>query len=121
MKLLSLKMKKAGIDADSVIFRLGGDLELYMTICLKFIKDPTVSFILKSVSENNLSEAGLHIHTLKGVSANLGFIRLQELCVTLLEELKNRSYMDFNLDILRLKKEYRSLISFLNTVCIKTC
>ncbi len=121
MKSLSLNMKKAGIDADSVISRLGGDVELYMTICLKFINDPTFSNILLAVAENNLSEAGIHIHTLKGVSANLGFIRLKALCDTLLEELKNKSYFDFNIDLCRLKKDYHSLISYLKTVHTSNC
>ena len=119
MKPLSLRMKKAGIDADSVISRLGGDVELYLSICLKFIQDPTIPSIFQAVADNNFSEAGMHLHTLQGVTANLGFTRLHELCVTLLEELKSKSYMSFKTDIRRLKKEYSSLIAFLNTLRIK--
>ena len=119
MKLLSHRMKKAGIEADSVISRLGGDVELYLSICLKFINDPTLASIMKAVADNNLSAAGMHIHTLMGIAANLGFTRLQEQCVTLLEELKSNNYIRFNTDIRRLKKEYCSLISFLNILRTK--
>ncbi len=113
MKLLCLKMKEAGIDTDSVINRLGGNIKLYMSICLKFINDPTYQCIMQAVSKNNLPEAGMHIHTLKGVAANLGFVKLQSLCVKLLEELKNNKDSDFHKDICLLKKEYCSLISIL--------
>ncbi len=119
MKPLSVMMKKAGIDADSVISRLGGNTDLYLSICLKFINDPTIPCIMKAMDENNLSAAGMHIHTLKGVTANLGFIRLYELCVTMLEELKNNNYLDFRSDFCRLKREYRILLSFLNSLRTK--
>lgn len=116
MKRLCLRMKEVGVDTDSVVTRLGGNVKLYLSICLKFLTDPTFYFITKAVSQNNFTEALVHIHTLKGVAANLGFVRLQLLCKNLIEELNNREYSDFYKDYSVLEKEYRTLISILTVV-----
>ncbi len=114
MEQISKKLIEHGIDTNGVIERLGGNKKLYLTICKKFVQDKSYPAIKKAVAAGDLMEAGTHIHTLKGVAANLGFIYLYSLCNRLLDELKHNETKYFEMDILKLCQECDLLISILS-------
>lgn len=114
MEQLTLKMKEHRIDADGVIARLSGNEKLYLTICKKFRNDISYPSVLQAVSKGDYIEVGKHIHTLKGVAANLGFIYLSSLCNRLLAELEQQNFNLFNKDLISIGQEYDIIISLLN-------
>ncbi len=114
MEQLTLKLKEHRIDTDGVIARLGGKENLYLTICKKFINDNSYPSAQKAFKAGDFIEAEKHIHTLKGVAANLGFIYLQALCNRLLTELEQLNFNLFNHDLISLGQEYDIIISILN-------
>jgi HPt (histidine-containing phosphotransfer) domain-containing protein len=113
MEHLTLMMKKHRIDTDGVIRRLGGNEKLYLTICKKFLSDISYSSVLEAVKKEDYMEARRHIHTLKGVAVNLGFIYLYSLCSRLLTELDQQNSYMFNKDLISLGQEYDFIISIL--------
>lgn len=114
MEQLTKKMKEHRIDTDGVIARLGGKEKLYLTICKKFLNDISYPSVWEAVNKEDYKEAGKHIHTLKGVAVNLGFIYLSSLCNRLLTELEQQNFNLFNKDLISLGQEYDIIISILN-------
>lgn len=114
MELLTMKMKEHGIDTDGVITRLDGKEKLYLTICNKFLGDTSYPSIREAINKGDYIEAQIHIHTLKGVAANLGFIYLHALCNRLLSDLEQKAFSSFNRDLISLGQEYDIIISILN-------
>jgi HPt (histidine-containing phosphotransfer) domain-containing protein len=114
MEQICRKLKEHGIDIDGVTERLGGNKNLYLTICKKFVHDRSYPLIKETLAEGNLSEAQVHIHTLKGVAANLGFIYLYALCNRLLTQLEQKELICFEKDIQKLSQECDLIISILS-------
>ncbi len=113
MEPMTKKMKQHGIDTEGVIARLGGKEKLYLTICKKFLDDPSFSSIQEAISKGDYTKAKLHIHTLKGVAANLGFSYLHALCSHLLTELEQEALGSFYRDLIHLDQEYNIITSIL--------
>jgi HPt (histidine-containing phosphotransfer) domain-containing protein len=114
MEQMTKKLKEHRIDTDGVIARLGGKENLYLTICKKFLYDISYPTFWEAVNKGDFEEARKHIHTLKGVAVNLGFIYLSSLCNRLLIELEQQNFILFNKDLLSLSQEYDIIISILN-------
>jgi HPt (histidine-containing phosphotransfer) domain-containing protein len=107
------KLIEMGIDAGSVINRLGGNEVLYLTICRKFIKDPTYNLLKEALQSKDIPSVQLYIHTLKGIAANLGFIRLELISKSLLENINKKDYKAANDYFESLTTEYQQIITAL--------
>lgn len=108
-----IKLKENGVDIDSVLFRLGGNETVYLLICRKFLKDQSFQLLNDAYKEKNWIEIYQHIHTLKGVALNLGFIRMHFIIKTLLDSLSNDELQNFDQDMAILTNEYLRIISLL--------
>ena len=73
MNQMSENLKNIGVDVDGVIARLGGNEYLYLSICSKFLQDQSYLLATNALSDGNLKEAELQVHTLKGGSSESGF------------------------------------------------
>jgi HPt (histidine-containing phosphotransfer) domain-containing protein len=113
MELLTKKMKDHKIDTDGVIARLGGNEKLYIAICKKFLNDISYPSVWEAVNKGDYEQARKHIHTLKGVAVNLGFLYLSSLCNHLLTEMEQQNFNLFNKDLISLAQEYDIIISIL--------
>jgi HPt (histidine-containing phosphotransfer) domain-containing protein len=105
-----------GVDVDSVISRLGGNEKLYHTICHKFLKDQNFRLFRDSIEERNTEAATIYIHTLKGVSANLGFLYLEQICRNILADLKNNDISVIKQLVSELDYEYNKIVNVLNQI-----
>jgi len=114
MEYVSRKLIEMNIDVVSVVSRLGGDEQLYLSICRKYIKDQNFRLFIESIIGNDFSAAELYIHTLKGIAANLGFIRLEALCKTVLDELKINKYINIETHINNLCEEHTRIVFAFN-------
>lgn len=107
------KLKAAGVEVDGILARLGGNEVLYLSICNKFVKDSNYSLYLSAISSEDRKSAEVHVHTLKGIAANLGLKRLSMLCNTIIEDFNiNGNVPDEKNQ--ELKEEYHKIISILN-------
>lgn len=88
MKNIRDRLSEIGIDTDSVITRLGGNEQLYLSICHKFLQDKNYQLFQDAISSQNMNAAIIYLHTLKGVAVNLGFLRLQFFCSILYEKIR---------------------------------
>lgn len=114
MELLYKKLKEHGVDTDSVITRLGGNEPLYLSICKKFLFDTSYPKLKEALSSGSISEARMHIHTLKGVAGNLGFQYMHALCKHILAAMEQCEFKYFEHDINCLSDEYQLIIAILS-------
>lgn len=83
--MLEKNLSDYGCDVKGAIQRLLGRKDLYLSLVKSFLADDSYSTALKAKNDND-SEGYFHaVHTLKGVSGNLGFTKLygvaSEICV----------------------------------------
>ena len=70
-----------GIDVEGAMNAWArGHERLYMKYLLRFPDDPYVENFVEALETGDLATAYRAIHSLKGVSANLGMTKLHELC-----------------------------------------
>lgn len=113
MEYTSIKLKDIGVDVYSVISRLGGNELLYLNICHKFLQDQSFQLFQRAITNKDYEMAKINIHTLKGVSANLGFIRLEHLCKAINDHLTNNDIISLQDTVNALTEEYYNIISVL--------
>jgi FOG: HPt domain len=114
MEKKSFKLKEVGVDVDSVVSRLGGKELLYLKICHSFLNDQSFQLFQQSMDAEDFKAAMTQIHTLKGVAANLGFIRMEGLCKNILRLLKCNDITELSEYQMELKKEYTNIIDAIN-------
>lgn len=106
-----------GADYGEVLDRLGSEA-LVRKIVLRFLSDPTFGEFEKAYVAKDASKAFLEIHTLKGVTSNLGFNRLYEPVYELTEKLRPRDFSADGIEPLyqKVKKEYGLIVKALKEV-----
>jgi HPt (histidine-containing phosphotransfer) domain-containing protein len=115
MELLIRQLKQIGVDVDSALCRLGGKELIYLSICKKFVLDSNFQLFKDTIKAGDREKAGIYLHTLKGVAANLGFTRLEMLCKALYTDLRNEDSQLFQHNINSLTGEYQRIISVLKS------
>lgn len=84
-------MQSAGVDTRGALARFAGNAELYMKFLKRFPQDKAFQNISDALEKEDWPEMLKAAHTLKGVSSNLGMVRLFRACsetVRLLREEK---------------------------------
>ena len=66
------KLSACGVDVAGTMERFMNNEDLYKRILKKFLDDASFDDAVKAKEAGNDEDAQMHIHTLKGVSANLG-------------------------------------------------
>ncbi len=81
-----------GIDVESTVIRLGGNLKLYKRLLRKFHmrQRNAVEEIQNALDKNDFESAGIITHTLKGAAGNLGAQAVYFAASNLEQELKTR-------------------------------
>ncbi len=85
--------KLSGIDVKDGLSHVNGNSRLYIDLLIKFM-DNHEHFIVdlkKALVEEDTAQGGRMIHTLKGMSANLGMIGLHEASIKVEEEFRSQN------------------------------
>ena len=65
-------LERIGVDAPATVARLGGMESILRRFILKFPQDPTFSALAHAYDIRDMKALERHVHTLKGLTANLG-------------------------------------------------
>jgi histidine phosphotransfer protein HptB len=114
MNNICIKLKELGVDVDGTVTRLGGNELLYLAICQKFLQDQNFQLLQDALIKEDLKMTEIYIHTLKGVAANLGFIRLEQICRSMLEMVHQLNVLNIKQSYIELSEEYHKIISVLS-------
>lgn len=78
-------MDAAGADHEATLRRFAGNRALLERIFRKYPADPSFAELRAALSARNYAEVERAAHTMKGVTANLGFQRLSGMCAELVD------------------------------------
>ena len=102
--------KAMGNDYDGVLSRFRNE-SLIEKFTIKFLSDPSYENLRRSLEKGNASDAFLAVHTLKGISQNLGFQKLYETSCLLTEALRGGRLHKDNRLMQQVQKAYEETVS----------
>ena len=73
---LFAELNRREIDVDGAMKRFSDNEELYISCLADYLRDDTVAMLEKAIDTEQWDDAFTAAHALKGVAANMGFIRL---------------------------------------------
>ena len=76
------------INIDEALLRLGGNEHIFKSLLNKFTNHSYYEELCANIENNNLTEAKLNAHTIKGTAGNLGLTALYESATALDNALK---------------------------------
>lgn len=103
-------LKNAGIDTETAIARFAGNEQLYEKFLNKFISDDNFNIALQAFQNKDWNEMHGAIHTLKGVSGNLGMDTLYHSCTQTLQLLRNEEMEKLESSFLAVQNAYQTII-----------
>ena len=108
--------EEAGINYNEGVERFVGSAQMYEMFLKKFLDDETFKALDEAMENGNVKEAFNAAHTLKGVTGNLSLNRLFEKLEPFVEVLRSENMEKAKADYPEIKKEYETVISFINTM-----
>lgn len=105
--------EKIGVDYDGACVRLMGQ-EMLVRFALKFLDDESMDKLEVAMAAGDAKSAFMAVHTLKGLSQNLGFDNLYEPAVVVTEALRGADAVDGAREgMYALQQQYASTMSAL--------
>lgn len=110
-----------GLDMVAGIARVGGNARAYHEILAKFTQGQvaTIDAIRDSLDNNNKEAADHAVHTLKGVSGNIGAIELAAATIALENALKNEAVQSDSILFVTVETAFNKLVAAINNELIE--
>lgn len=86
------KLRNWGCDIDGAFERFLNDGDLYDECLMMFVEDENIDALKDHINDKDQQVPFVIVHTLKGVTGNLGLTPLYESLVILCENLRNNKY-----------------------------
>ena len=109
-------LTKSGINLTDGLVYFSENERLYEKYLFRFLEEPTFPELFKAIEEDRREDARRAAHSLKGITATLGFTSLNTLVKAQEFEFKNGRWEEGNQYTDELKKEYVRIISVLRAV-----
>ena len=109
-------LAKSGINLTDGLVYFSENERLYEKYLFRFLEEPTFPELFKAIEEDRREDARRAAHSLKGITATLGFTSLNTPVKAQEFEFKNGRWEEGNQYTDELKKEYARLISVLRAV-----
>lgn len=106
--------EEIGTDIGVVISRFGENEQLLNRFIIKFPQDPSFIELKAAIDRMDYENIERGAHTLKGVTANLGFSRLSETCANLVHAIRHQKYDSIHTIFQSLQEEYEGIIDNIN-------
>lgn len=100
-----------GADIDIVINRFAGNEKLLERFIKKFPEDKNFEELKKAVQDDDYQVMERTAHTLKGVSANLGFSEIGDICADIVQAVRQEKQDTISLLFEELKVKYETIVN----------
>lgn len=107
------RLKDAGMDTDAALRRFVGSADLYGKFLNKFPEDDNFGKILPAFEKNDFETGLTAVHTLKGVSGNLGLTRLYGACSNTVVLIRAGKYDEAKQSYPELKAAYEEVCTLI--------
>lgn len=108
--------KAAGADEAAVLKRFSGSKALIVRFFKKFPNDPSFASLQSALAEQRYADVEQAAHTLKGVSANLGFQPLSDLCADLMEKVRKGETTNLDALFQSIAEQYHAIVDAIKTL-----
>ena len=98
----------SGSDYQDIISRISSETILKKFLC-KFLSDTSYNQLCTAVENRDYKEAFSAAHQLKGVSVNLGFVRLHSSSGKMAEELRAEMYENVEKNMVQIAQDYKDI------------
>lgn len=105
----------ADVDLNGSITRFSGNLALYERFLRKFVDDAVYQKVVKAFHEKDYEEASSSVHTLKGVSGNLGITHLYHACAETMDYLRAGDNDSASSSFPEIEKAYQEIIAIIQS------
>ena len=109
-------LAKSGINLTDGLIYFSENERLYEKYLFRFLEEPTFPELFKAIEEDRREDARRAAHSLKGITATLGFTSLNTSVKAQEFDFKNGRWEEGNQYTDELKKEYARIISVLRAV-----
>lgn len=110
-------LESIGIDIEPVMYNIGDNMSLYLKLLKRFVQDKNYPEYYTSYNRKDYEKAEQHLHTFKGMCANLGMIKLMECSNELLVHIRNQEYgLEAKLIVEKLNALYEGMIESINEI-----
>lgn len=106
----------SGVDYEGTIERFGNNLDMYIKFLNKFCDDKNFIGLQESVKNKDFENMLIHVHTLKGITGNMGLTKLYNICSDMTNQLRaddGEQAMALSVD---LEEEYANITQAISTV-----
>ncbi len=107
-------LKANGVDVDGALERFCGKEDFYKKYLGKFADEKCYTGLFESLEIEDYENAIINVHTLKGVSGNLGFSKLMEYSMAMLTDLRAEKYDNLEAHSRNIKDERDRIVSLIN-------
>ena len=104
------------INLSSSVALFGNNEMLYIRFLKKFPNDKTFQALVDAVNSENYEEIEKSAHTLKGISANLGFSELKSKSDNMVICIRNKNYSEIKNLFDIVDEEYNNIINLIATL-----
>lgn len=108
-------LEEAGLDVRETLRRFMNKDALYRKFLLKFTEDDTFEKIKPAMDERDMENALIAVHTLKGVTGNLGLKRLYRACVNTVNLIRQEEVENAIDSYQELKDAYEEICRIIKT------
>lgn len=95
-----------GADVSGAIARLANNEAIYEKLLLKYLEDKSFEKLMQHMAEKNYEEIYKDVHTLKGVTSNLGLNKLTNASAVMLNKLREDNTSGLEEDFEKVKETY---------------
>lgn len=110
---LLVELEGTGHKISEMVSRFAGNEMICTTLVKKFPKDPNFELYVKQVHSGDYDEAEKSVHTLKGVSSNLGLTKITEITQLILNDIRAGQYNNLNELTEQLEKAYQEAVTII--------
>jgi len=97
-------------EKDELLERVENNEALLKKLFIKFTKDTAITEIENALADNDMKQLENAAHKLKGLSGNLGFTRLKEMCASLVDDLKAGIIENTETLCMGIRNEYNRIV-----------
>lgn len=108
-----LVLQEAGVDTEGALRRFSGNSALYERFLKKFLDDTTFSLVTEAFDKTDVEAALSSTHTFKGLTANLGMMRLYDISSEMVKLIREDKFEEAHGIYPRLKAAYEEICGIL--------
>ena len=105
-----------GVEYETVVERFCGDENMLNRFVCTFPNDSTYQNLVDAFKKPNYSEIENYAHALKGLSANLAFVKLQSACAQVVNCVRQNKLDKISKDFEEVKTEYENIVEQIESI-----